>query len=98
MIGDDGAITTQLGLAKNERENRDVQVMPSNAQQSPGIVVNVGLHGGKDFGGVKLLPLGVQREGGIERGAEDFRGHTELLEQRLPQPIEQGGINFSHRQ
>src|SRR5271165_153595 len=98
MVGNDGAGASELGFAENEGENRDVEVAPCDTEQPPRVAVEVGLHGGENFGRMKLLALEVQREGGIERWAQDFRGHTKLLVERLPQPIEQVSVHGPHRQ
>ncbi len=41
-----------------------------NPQQPPRVAVYEPLHGGEDLGGMILLPLGVQRKGGVESGQE----------------------------
>ena len=71
------------------------QIVPGHFQQPPGVVVDVTLHGGKDFGGMILLPLGVQRERWIERRVKDLARHAEFLVERLLQPSSSRASAFS---
>ena len=45
VIGDNRPGTSQLGFAKNKRQNRVVEIVFSDPQQSPGVSINVALHG-----------------------------------------------------
>lgn len=64
VIGDNRPGTSQLGFAKDKRQNRVVEIVFSGPRLSPGVSINVVLHGDWNFGRVKLLALGAHREGG----------------------------------
>ena len=97
VVGNDGTGAGHLGFAEDEGQNWDAEIAFGNAEEAPSVLADVALHGVEDLRRVKLLALGVQRKSRIKHRSEDLRGHTELLEEHLPQPLEQAGIWIAYR-
>ena len=49
MVGDDGAGAAHLRLAKNKRQNRNVEIALGDGQQPPGVVVDVASASRREF-------------------------------------------------
>jgi hypothetical protein len=68
--------TTHLCLAEDERKNRNVQIHGSDAQHSPGVGANKGLHPLQDFQRVILLPFAMEGKPRIQSVGKHFAGNA----------------------
>jgi len=72
MGGDDGADAVQLRFAKDESQNRNIEVKGSHGENSPGAISGERTHTGEKIRGMELPPAGVKCRRGIERCPEHF--------------------------